>query len=108
MKCYNDFMESFVQADIFFLVTTIAVIILTACVIVIFVYAIKIIRDVRYISKKVKEESDKIITDVQDIRETIKTNITDRIKEKSSTVIDIVMGGLKLLAGRKSRSKKKE
>jgi len=76
-------MENFIKADIFFFITSIAVVISTIGVIVVAVYVVRILRDMKHISKKVSEEGDKIIEDVEYLRETAKAegmkikNITD-------------------------------
>ena len=60
--------SDFVQADIFFFITSIAVVVLTITLVVTLVYVIQILRDVRYVSKKMREESDRIIVDVEQVR----------------------------------------
>ena len=66
-------MENFIKADIFFFITSIAVAISTIGVMVVAVYVVRILRDMKHISKKVSEEGDKIIEDVEYLRETAKT-----------------------------------
>ncbi len=60
------------KADIFFFVTTIAVIFVSVALVVVLVYLIKILRDALYVSHKVKTESDEIIKDVEVFRGEIK------------------------------------
>jgi len=67
-------MESFIHADIFFFVTTIAIVILSLALVVILIYIIQIVRDVKEISAKVREEGDRILTDVGELRESLKAN----------------------------------
>lgn len=62
-------MEDVLKSDIFFFVTTIAVALVSAGLIVVFVYLIKILNDFLFISRKVKEEGEKIIKDVEAVRE---------------------------------------
>ncbi len=65
------------KADVFFTVTTIAVIVVTAVLTVAFVYLIKILRDVRYMSNRAKEETDKVVKDIDLFRESAKKNLGD-------------------------------
>lgn len=65
-------METIIQADIFFFITSVAVIIFTICAIIVMIYVTRILRDMKHISKKVSEEGDKIIGDVEYLRETAK------------------------------------
>ncbi len=65
-------MTTLVHADIFFFVTTIAVIVVAAALTVALVYFIKVLRDVRAVSKAVKEEADLIREDIRAARENVK------------------------------------
>ncbi len=67
-------MDPFYKQDVFFFVTTIAVIVLTLLLAILIVYIIKISRDIRYISKKAKNEADLISQDLSELR----TNIKDK------------------------------
>ncbi|MEO8637313.1 MAG: hypothetical protein ABI430_00225 [Candidatus Taylorbacteria bacterium] len=67
-------MDSLIHADIFFFITTIAVILLTLGLIVALVYAIRILKSVDHISTKVKEESDRVIEDLGELRSNVKDN----------------------------------
>jgi predicted Holliday junction resolvase-like endonuclease len=60
--------------DVFFFVTTLAVIILTLLLAVLIVYIIKISKDIKYISKKAKSEADLISKDLSDLRDNVKEN----------------------------------
>lgn len=66
-------METIIQADIFFFISSVAVIVFSICAIIIMIYVTRILRDMKHISKKVSEEGDKIIEDVEYLRETAKT-----------------------------------
>lgn len=67
-------MESILKSDIFFFITSISVIILTfICAIVLF-FGIKIIRHMLYVVKKIREESDNVSNDIQELRNKIKDN----------------------------------
>lgn len=61
-------MNSFVQADIFFFITSIAVIAVSALLVVGLVYAIGVLRDAKYVMKIVRQESDRVMKDVEETR----------------------------------------
>ena len=65
-------MNSFIQADIFFFITSIAVVLISILLIVIFYYAIKILRDIKHISYLAREESDIISEELSNLRVNIK------------------------------------
>ena len=67
-------MEPIVKSDIFFFITAIAVIGLSAVVAIALVYAIRILRNVEHISKIVRDESDLIVKDVSRLREEAENN----------------------------------
>jgi uncharacterized protein YoxC len=60
------------KADIFFFVTTIAVIAVTICLIYAAYYLIRILRNVDAISEEVKNESQLVREDIQDLRANIR------------------------------------
>ncbi len=66
-------METLMKADIFFAVTTIAIALIAVVLVVALVYLILFLRDVTYISKRVKEESDEILQDVSALRLSLKS-----------------------------------
>jgi hypothetical protein len=65
-------MNEFLKQDIFFFVTTIAVVILTLLLAILVIYLIKISRDVKYISQKAKHEANLISEDISELRQNIK------------------------------------
>jgi uncharacterized membrane protein len=65
-------MESIIHADIFFLVSTVALILISIGIIIALIYIIKILRTVSKVSDKVKEESTEIIDDLKHLRGNIK------------------------------------
>ncbi len=65
-------MESIARSDMFFFVTTIAVIVLTLVLVVALSYFIRIASDIKYIAKRAKEETDEIADDLKTARETLK------------------------------------
>jgi len=65
-------MTSVIQSDIFFFVTTIAVLVFTVMGIVLFVYAMKIVSNVRHLSEKTRIEGDFLLDQMSKAREKIK------------------------------------
>lgn len=65
-------MESIVQADIFFFVTTIVMIVIGVLATVFLVYAIKLIRDIYIIMEIVREEAVDVIDDIEAFRRDVK------------------------------------
>lgn len=65
-------MDTLVKADIFFFITSIATILITlVCCIALF-YAVQILRDLRYIVRRFREESDQVINDMESLRSYVK------------------------------------
>ncbi len=65
-------MDKLVHADIFFFITTCAIVLLTIILAVAFVYGIFIAKNVNYVVKKIKEESDNISGDIAHARQKIR------------------------------------
>lgn len=65
-------MDTLIHADIFFFVTTIAVVLIAALFIVVILYAVRILNDMRYISGVVRRETDLLAEDFEEAREKIK------------------------------------
>ena len=65
-------MESMVKSDIFFFVTTIAVVAVTICLVYALYHLIRILRNVDEISEEVKNESQLVREDIQDLRSNIR------------------------------------
>lgn len=66
-------MDILIHADVFFFITSIAVIVVTAVLVVLLVYLVRIVRDVKYISRKAKTETDLLAEDVGDLRKGLRT-----------------------------------
>lgn len=64
-------MENIIQADIFFFISSVAVIVFTICAIIVMIYVTRILRDMKHISKMMSQESNKIIGDIGSLREAI-------------------------------------
>ncbi len=91
--------DTLLRADIFFFITSVAVVIITVALAVAFFQFIQILRDVRYVSKRLREEADRILTDVEGVRKFV--------KKEGRRVIDLkeLLGGVigTFLPKRKSR-----
>ena len=61
-------MNEFAKMDTFFIITTAAVIVLTLVLVIAAAYVIKILNDIKYISRVAKTESDQLATDIQELR----------------------------------------
>lgn len=65
-------MDDFYQMHVFFFVTTIAVVVLTIVLAVAAVYVVKILKDIKYISRKAKSEADIISGELSELRQNVK------------------------------------
>ncbi|MCF7865244.1 MAG: hypothetical protein K9M11_01955 [Candidatus Pacebacteria bacterium] len=65
--------NTLIHADIFFFITTIALILLTILLILILTYVVKIVRAFSYIADKLKKESDNVADDIAELRERVKS-----------------------------------
>ncbi len=72
-------METLAKADIFFLITAGAVVLVTLFLLAILFYILKILRDVEDITENVKNESKNIVDDVSYVRRTFEKG-SKRIK----------------------------
>jgi signal transduction histidine kinase len=95
-------MDAVLKADIFFFITTVAIVVLAIAAFIALVFLIQILRDVRHVSKRVREQSDRILSDVEDLRNFIKEEGKKAInfKELASAII------AKFLSKRKPRRPK--
>lgn len=66
-------MDSFLQADLFFFITTIAVVILVGVLVGVLVYFLAILKDLKYVSRRVREQTDQIIQALDSLRKSLKT-----------------------------------
>ncbi len=66
-------MDPLIHADIFFFISTIALVIITIGLSIAMVYLIKILRTVSQVTEKLKDESEELIKDVKALRGSIKT-----------------------------------
>ncbi|MEK7510424.1 MAG: hypothetical protein AAB567_02630 [Patescibacteria group bacterium] len=65
-------MDILLQADIFFFVSTIAVIAIAIFLVAMCMYVLKILGDIRYIIGRLRKEGDFIIEDIEGLREFLK------------------------------------
>ena len=66
-------METLIHADIFFFITTIWVVIISAVLVIILWNVAYIVNDLRHISRKIREGSDALSEDLHDLRTVIHT-----------------------------------
>ena len=66
-------METLIHADIFFFITTIWVVIISAIFVVILWHVAFIVSDLRHISRKFREGSEALSQDLNDLRNVIRT-----------------------------------
>jgi len=69
-------MDTLIHADIFFFVTTIAVVVITIALTVLIVYLVKVFRNVREITEMVNEETVLLRRDIGDLRNEIRARGT--------------------------------
>lgn len=86
------------KADIFFFITTVAVVVFSFLGAIILFYGIKIARDIQKIAEIARRESEEIIKDIDDVRGAFKQKVVSLIGVLSS------MG----LFRKKKRSKSKK
>lgn len=65
-------MQDILKMDVFFVITSVSVIVVAVGLVVALFYLIRILRNVRYVSDKVRIESDEILKDVDLLRQEIK------------------------------------
>lgn len=106
-------MNTLIQADIFFFITAIAVVLLTLLLVVVLAYGVKIVRTISKIAETIQKESENVVEDIAELR--------GRVKEEGVKVsafwrfvtgfflnrfADKFAGHASDKAGRKSRAKK--
>jgi len=64
------------KADIFFVVSTVSVVVVSVLIIVAILYLIGILRDARKLSSRVREEGEEIVNDVGNIRKKTITGLS--------------------------------
>ncbi len=66
-------MDSFIKADVFFFISSISVLALTLGIFIVIFYLVRILNDVKHISKSIREKNDVLLDDVDQLRESIKS-----------------------------------
>lgn len=61
-------MDTLIHADIFFFITAIAVVLVTAFLVGVLVLVIRVLVDVRHITRKVREEAELVSQDLAELR----------------------------------------
>lgn len=92
-------METLLKADIFFTITSVAVVLIALVAIIALVYVVLILRELRGLMRSIREEGQNIVGDVRSIREAIE-NQGWRMKE----FVDSIGHGVLRLAGLLFRS----
>lgn len=69
-------MDSLLKSDIFFFISSLSVVLITVVVVIIGLRILPILRDIRKVVSVFKEEGEKILKDVETVRETIKERST--------------------------------
>ena len=106
--CHNTLiMQTLIHADIFFFVTTIAVVMVTLVSVIVIIYIVIILKDVRELSRTIKKEGEEIIEDVHVFREEVKEEAKYSMKNNSSTAAALFNLIANLFARRKSQNYKK-
>ncbi len=91
---------SILKSDIFFVISSISTVIVSVGLIVALYYIIKILRDIKFLSEKAKEEGDRILEDVRAFRE--------EAEDKGYRLTNVLYSFLGLVRARpKTRNKKK-
>lgn len=67
-------MSSILKSDIFFFITSVAVVVISIGVIIALFYVVRILRDLKELSHKAKEEGGRIIDDMKIFRESTRTS----------------------------------
>lgn len=99
-------MQSLIHADVFFFVTTIAVVILAIILAVVLVYIAIILADIRELSRTIKKEGAEIIDDVHAFRDEVKEEAKYSGRNSPSTVAAFLSFISSVMASRKSKHNK--
>ena len=65
-------MDTLIHADIFFFITTIAVVVITLLFIVVLIYLIKLLKQIKDIAEQVREETILFREDIHGLRDNVK------------------------------------
>ncbi len=90
-------MDTLAKSDMFFFITSIAVVLFTIVTALLGVYLFGIVSDIKQITKRLKEETDEVMDDLKAARESL--------KDKGRS-IGSILGAIFALRGRSKRKKK--
>jgi len=74
VQVYTECMDSLIKSDIFFVITTFIVVVVGGLIALVLVYLVRILADVKKLSQKVREEGERMVLDIEGLRENIKKN----------------------------------
>jgi len=77
-------MDTLVQADIFFFITSIAIVLVTIATLIALFFLIRILRDLSRVSSRVREQSDRVLSDAIDIKELVGSVLGALFRRKRS------------------------
>ncbi len=106
-------MENFIKADVFFFITAIAVVLVTLVLILVLLYLVKVLKNVFYVSREIRRETDLIVKDIDSLRKNIREGggkvkediieISSRFRKEGESTADdfkLVREGIKSETGR--------
>jgi hypothetical protein len=96
-------MQTLIHADVFFFITTIAVVVLAAAFLVASIYLIVILRDIRELSRIIRKEGEEIAEDVNRLRQEMR----QEIRAGSSSAVALFGFFRNLFMRRKADGKKR-
>lgn len=86
------------KADIFFFVTTAAVVILAILAVVALVYLVRILKNVFYISKLARQQSDLTVKDISDFRSSLREELA-KVRDRAHSEGEEVMSSFNTAHG---------
>jgi hypothetical protein len=95
-------MEQIAQSNIFFMVTTVSVIVLTSLFVVVLIQVIRILKKIDTISTKIQQEGENIVADVTALR----SNLKEKGKGALSFIGMLVATAMGAAATKKNTKKK--
>ncbi len=65
-------MDSILKSDLFFFITSVAVVLVSAVVVVVLIYIVRIMRDIRDIASTLKHQTESLSQDIDELRSKVK------------------------------------
>ena len=81
-------LESALKSDIFFFITSIAVVGVTVMILITLLYVAEILRDIRHVSKKVRDESDHLADVLRLVADDIQKG-TSKVRKLASVALPL-------------------